>query len=241
MKTRALGFLLMTAAAGVYAVGCGSSNNNNGTDGAGAGGTGGTGTGGKATGGAGGAGTGGVAGAGTGGKDAATDMATDTRVDGNTAPTFTQVFAIISDKSTATSPSCTICHDGAAGATTLPRSMAFTTKAAAYAALVNVNSIRCAGGGDAGADGGDAGAALKRVLPGDAAESVLVQKLMQGMGVTTGLCDTAAPGMPLNRSQPIDGGAIDGGDAGVTRTTYMVTAQQLTIIEGWISAGAQDN
>ena len=243
MKTRALGFLLMMAAAGVYAVGCGSSNNNNGTGGkggSGTGGTGGSGTGGKATGGTDG-GTGGAAGAGMGGKDAAADMAMDSPVDGNNAPTFTQVFAIISDKSTATSPGCTTCHDGAAGATTLPHSMDFTTKTAAYAALVNVNSIRCAGSGDAGTDGGDAGAGLKRVLPNSATQSVLVQKLMQGMGVTAGICDTAAPGMPINVQKPIDGGATDGGDAGFALTTYMVSAAQLTTIEGWINAGAMNN
>jgi hypothetical protein len=204
-----------------------------------------TATGGKGMGGNGTAGMG-AGGMGTGGKidggndtktDTATDMATDTPV----APTFSDVFAIISDKSTATSPGCTTCHDGVNPAdggagTGLPHGMNFTTKAAAYAALFNVDSIRCATA-DAGADAG----AFKRVLAGNAAQSVLVQKLLQGMGTTAGVCDTAAPGMPINLSKPNDGGASDGGDAGFTTTTYMVTAGQLATIQGWINAGAANN
>src|SRR5438270_4282222 len=139
MKTRALGFLLMVAAASVYAVGCGSSNNNNGTGGAGGGATGGKGMGGSGGMGTGGVGTGGkmdagTGGMGTGGKmDAGPDTAMDAPADGQTAPTFTQVFAIISDKSTATSPGCTTCHDGVntdgGAGTGLPHGMDFTTKA----------------------------------------------------------------------------------------------------------------
>jgi hypothetical protein len=119
--------------------------------------------------------------------------------------------------------------------------MNFTTKAAAYAALFNVDSIRCATA-DAGADAG----AFKRVAPNNAAESVLVQKLMQGMtgamGMNSGICDTAANslGMPINIAKPNDAGA-DGGDAGSTLTTYMVTAGQLATIQGWINAGALNN
>lgn len=255
MKTRALGFLLMVAAAGVYAVGCGSSNNNGGTGGAGTGGkggaagagVGGAGMGGK--GGAAGAGMGGAAGAGMGGKidggtvdsgtGGKTDGGTDMAVDTPTAPTFTDVYAIISN---ATAAGCTTCHDGINPAdggvgTGLPHGMNFSTKAAAFAALVGVDSLRC-GGSDAGTD---ASAALKRVLAGNATQSVLVQKLMQGMGVTAGVCDTAAPGMPINRSTPNDGGASDGGDAGFTTTTFAVTAGQLTTIEAWINAGAPNN
>ena len=112
--------------------------------------------------------------------------------------------------------------------------MNFTTKAAAYASLVGVDSIRCPGGADAGGDASTA--ALKRVLAGNAAQSVLVQKLMQGMtgamGMNSGICDTAANslGMPLNVPKPTDGGSTDGGDAGFTLTTYMVTAGQLATI-----------
>ncbi len=254
MKTRALGYLLMVAAAGVYAVGCGSSNNNNGTGGAAGAGTGGRG--GAAGAGQGGAGTGGV---GTGGRvDSGTDTAkadtgtdtakadtgTDTPVgdapaDTQTAPTFSDVYAIISN---ATVAGCTTCHDGinpadGGAGTGLPHGMNFATKAAAYAALVGVDSIRC-GGSDAGVD---ASAALKRVLASNATQSVLVQKLLQGMGTTAGVCDTAAPGMPINLSKPNDGGATDGGDAGFTTTTYAVSASQLTTIEAWINAGAQNN
>jgi len=255
MKTRAFGFLLMVTAAGVYAVGCGSSSPKTGTGGAGMdAGTGGKGTGGAAGAGVGGMGTGGKTDAGTGGMgtggkmDGGPDTATDTPVDGGGA-TFTQVFAIISDKSTATSPGCTTCHDGVntdgGAGTGLPHGMDFTTKAAAYAALVGVNSIRCAGGADAGGDASTA--ALKRVLAGNAAQSVLVQKLMQGMtgatGMNSGICDTAANsvGMPINVPKANDGGAPDGGDAGFTLTTYMVTAQQLATIQSWINAGAPNN
>jgi len=272
MKTRALGFLLMVAAAGVYAVGCGSSNNNGGTGGAGTGGKGGAGAGGVGMGGK--MGTGGVAGmgaggssdagkggkvtdggtdsadtgGGTGGKvdggntDMAMDMAPgDVPVDGQGAPTFTDVYAIISNNAMA---GCRTCHDGinpadgGAGAG-LPHGMDFSTKAAAYAALVGVDSLRC------GAT--DAGAALKRVLASNAAQSVLVQKLMQGMtgmtGANSGICDTAANsvGMPLNVPKPTDGGAPDGGDAGFTLTTYAVTAPQLATIQAWINAGALNN
>jgi hypothetical protein len=241
MKTRALGFLLMVAAAGVYAVGCGSSSPKTGTGGAGMD----AGTGGKGTGGAGmDAGTGGkgTGGMGMGGKmDSGTDMATDTPTDGG-APTFTEVFAIISDKSTATSPGCTTCHDGVntdgGAGTGLPHGMDFTTKTAAYAALVGVNSIRCPGGADAGGDASTA--ALKRVLAGNAAQSVLWQKLNQGVnGNSMPACDNVA--MPLNVPKPTDGGATDGGDAGFTLTTYMVTAGQLATVMGWINAGALNN
>jgi len=196
--------------------------------------------------GTGGKGTGGM---GMGGKiDGGPDTSTDTPVDGGGA-TFTQVFAIISDKSTATSPGCTTCHDGVntdgGAGTGLPHGMNFTTKAAAYAALVGVDSLRCAGGADAGGDASTA--ALKRVLAGNAAQSVLVQKLMQGMtgatGMNSGICDTAANslGMPINVPKANDGGATDGGDAGFTLTTYMVTAGQLATIQSWINAGALDN
>ena len=243
MKTRALGFLLMVAAAGFYAVGCGSSGGGGGTGGAGGGATGGKGMGGMGTAGA---GMGGMA-TGMGGKmDAGSDTKTDAPMDAG-APTFTEVFAIISDKSTATSPGCTTCHDGVNPAdggvgTGLPHGMNFTTKAAAYAALVGVDSLRCPGGADAGGDASTA--ALKRVLASNAAQSVLVQKLQQGMtgatGMNSGICDTAANslGMPINIPKANDGGATDGGDAGFTLTTYKVTPAQLTTIEGWINAGA---
>jgi hypothetical protein len=197
------------------------------------------GTGGKGTGGAGmDAGTGGK---GTGGKmDGGPDTSTDTPVDGGGA-TFTEVFAIISDKSTATSPGCATCHDGVntdgGAGTGLPHGMNFTTKAAAYAALVGVNSIRCPGGADAGGDASTA--ALKRVLAGNAAQSVLWQKVNQGVNPTQPACDNVP--MPLNVPKAIDGGATDGGDAGFALTTYMVTAGQLATIQSWINAGALDN
>jgi hypothetical protein len=260
MKTRALGFLLMAIGACTYAVGCGSSNNNP----SGTGGAAGAGTGGKATGGV--SGTGGVAGAGAGGKmDSGTDTGTDTKTDtgadtkadagtdtsadtntdvpmgdtsGDTqaAPTFTQVYAILSDTSADTAPNCSSCHDGiipdGGSATALPHSMDFSTKAAAYTALFGVNSLRCAGG-----DGGvvDAGA-FKRVLAGDAAMSVLWQKVNQFVNTTELACDGVQ--MPLQRLVPADGGA----DAGlVPGTHHAITAQQVATIQGWINAGAPNN
>ncbi len=158
----------------------------------------------------------------------------DATGDTQDAPTFTQVYAIISN---ATVAGCTTCHDGTntdgGAGTGLPHGMDFSTKGAAYTALFGVDSLRC--------PAGDAGPAIKRVLAGNAAQSVLVQKLLQGMGTTAGVCDTALPGMPLNIPKPTDGGAPDGGDAGFTLTNYAVTADQLATIEAWINAGALNN
>jgi hypothetical protein len=243
MKTRALGFLLMVAAAGVYAVGCGSSNNNNGTGGAAGAGTGGRG-------GAAGAGQGGAAGAGQGGRvDAGTDTATDTPAgdaptDTQTAPTFTDVYAILSNITTPTAdtaPGCLHCHDGViadGGAQTLPHVLNFSTKAAAFAALVGVDSLRC--------PGADGGAAIKRVLANNSAQSVLWQKLNQGVnGSSMPACDNV--GMPLNRLVPADGGGADAGDGGtvdagfVPSTHYAITTAQLQTVMDWINAGAQNN
>jgi hypothetical protein len=255
MKTRALGFLLMVAAAGVYAVGCGSSNNSTGTGGAGGAGTGGKGTGGSGGVGTGGSGTGGMGtggkadsgtdtSTGTGGKtDSGTDMATDMPADTQTAPTFTQVFAILSNVTTpdaATAPGCIHCHDGIipdGGQVRLPHSMNLADKAAAFAALVGVNSQRCAGS-DAGAD---ASPALKRVLPSNAAQSVLWQKVNQFVNPTQQACDMVA--MPLNPPTPVDGGTVDGSpvDGGFTMTHYAITAGQVDTIMGWINAGALNN
>jgi hypothetical protein len=259
MKTRALGFLLMVAAAGVYAVGCGSSNNNNGTGGAAGAGTGGRG--GAAGAGTGGAGTGGV---GTGGRlDAGTDTAkadtgtdtakadtgTDTPVgdapaDTQAAPTFSDVYAILSNittPTTDTAPGCLHCHDGIiadGGAQVLPHVLNFSTKAAAFAALVGVDSLRCAGV--------DGGAAIKRVLANNSGQSVLWQKLNQGVnGPSMPACDNV--GMPLNRLVPADGGGADAGDGGsvdagfVPGTHYAITTDQLATVMGWINAGAQNN
>jgi hypothetical protein len=245
MKTRALGFLLMVAAAGVYAVGCGSSSPKTGTGGAGMD----AGTGGKGTGGAGmDAGTGGkgTGGMGMGGKmDAGPDMATDTPTDTQTAPTWTQVFAILSNVTTPTAdtaPGCIHCHDGVipdGGQNRLPHNMNLADKTAAYNMLVGIDSIRCAGS-DAG---GDASAALKRVLAGNAAQSVLYQKLNQGVNPTQLACDGVA--MPLNPLVPADGGtdAGDGGlDAGFVQSThYAISSAQLATIMGWINAGALNN
>ena len=268
MKTRSLGFFLMVIGACTYGAGCGS-NNNGGTGGAAGhadGGTGGIGAGGMGTGGT---GTGGHADAGADvHADVATDIATDVHADvatdihadvvvdspvdspTDTGPvdaggaTFTQVYAIISNIATPTAdtaPGCANCHDGIipdGGTPALPHSMDFkTSKAIAYTQLVGINSLRCAGV--------DGGAAVKRVATSDAANSVLYQKLAQGLGMGTA-CDGVQ--MPLQRSVgPADGGSADGGpdgsavDAGFIFTHFQITTTQLATIMSWINAGAMNN
>jgi hypothetical protein len=238
MNKRALGLVLMMMGACAYGTGCGSSSNNNGGTG-GATGTDGGGTGGKTDGG------------GTGGAPA-TDGGNDVPVsgdasDGGGAATFTQVFAILSNVATPTTdtaPGCAHCHDGLvpgsdAGATTLPHSMNFTDKMTAYNQLVGVDSLRCT------ADGGTDGGQLKRILAGNPALSVLVQKVRQGLGMGTA-CDGVQ--MPLNPVRPItdasppDGSPPDAAfDAGTFMTHYMVSPAQLQTIESWVNAGAPNN
>ena len=245
MKIRSLGFSLMIAGAAAYGAGCSSSNNNGGTGGHApdGGGTGGHGTGGS---GAGGSGTGGT---GTGGAnpDAKPDTPGDTPADVPTVPTFSDVFAIIS-QSADNSPGCAHCHDGVApntdggAATTLPHLLNYTVKNTAYLQLVGSGND---GGAPSGVDSivcataGDGGAALKRVNPGNADLSVIVQKLRQGLGMGTA-CGGGA--MPRQIFVPADGGADAGADAGfVQGTHYAITQGQLQTIVGWINAGALNN
>jgi hypothetical protein len=135
----------------------------------------------------------------------------------------------------ATSPGCANCHDGvpvdggSAGAM-ISHSINYRDKAAAYVALVGtaippvgVDSLRC--------PGMDGGAAIKRVRPGNPDESVLVQKVRQGLGIGTA-CDGV--GMPLNIPLPNDGGA--GADAGFT--THAITLDELNLVIRWVNAGA---
>jgi hypothetical protein len=257
MKTRALGLFLMVAGACTYGAGCGSSNNN-GTGGAtGTGGhaTGGaTGTGGHATGGA--TGTGGTTvvdagndirtdtGPGTDVRpdvpadapaDAPTDVPTDV-ADAAVGPTFTQVFAILSNITTPspdTAPGCANCHDGAntatdAAPTTLPHLLNFKDRNIAYSQLVGIPSLRCTTA--------DGGTAVMRVVAGSSATSILAQKLSQGLGMGTA-CDGV--GMPLQRQVGADGGPDGGADGGTTH--YAITNAQLLTVTGWINAGARDN
>ncbi len=232
----------------IFLGGACSSNNNGGVGGAGGSSTGGHdgGAGGAATGGAGGAGTGGVGGGAAGGR---LDAGPDVPADGNTdAPvgdalipaTFTQVFNQILNNTTmptaATSPGCANCHDGMAvdggnANQIIVHSLNYRDKAGAYTTLVGtqipavgVDSLRC--------PGMDGGAAIKRVRPGNPDESVLVQKLRQGLGIGTA-CDGV--GMPLNIPLPNDGGA----DAGFT--THAITTDQLNLVISWINAGAINN
>lgn len=258
MKTRALGLFLMVTGACAFGVGCGS-NNNGGTGGTGghvdAGGTGGV------------IGTGGHADAGTGGAavdahpDATVDTGpTDVRVDavdapadlptdsgptdtaGDTAaaPTFTQVYNMILSSQVDNAPGCAACHDGIiadGGAQTLPHVLNFRNQAMAYAQLVGVASLVC--------PAVDGGAGTQRVVAGNAAQSLLYQKLNLGLGLGTAC---GGLGMPRQRFAANDGGSGDGGpdgsavDAGFTQTThYAINATLLNLVMGWINAGALDN
>jgi len=228
-----------------------SSSNNGGVGGAGGSsvgghdaGTGGVGTGGKDGGAGGVVGTGG---AGVGGRlDAGPDVPADANLDapgdGAIPATFTQVFNQILNNTTmptpATSPGCANCHDGmpvdgGSANAMISHSINYRDKAAAYIALVGtaippvgVDSLRC--------PGMDGGAAIKRVRPGNPDESVLVQKLRQGLGIGTA-CDGVA--MPLNIPLPNDGGA--GTDAGFTM--HAITMDELNLVISWVNAGALNN
>ncbi len=252
MKRVHLG-LSMTVAITFLGLAC-SSSNNGGVGGAGGSSTGGSGggAGGSGIGGAGGAGTGGAGGGAVGGRlDAGTDVPADGNVDapagdGPLPGTFTQVFNQILNNTTmpapATSPGCANCHDGipvdgGSAGLVIAHSINYRDKAAAYTALVGtmipavgVDSLRC--------PGMDGGAAIKRVRPGNADESVLVQKLRQGLGIGTA-CDGV--GMPLNIPLPNDGGADAGPDAGFTVTTHAITMDELNLVVSWINAGALNN
>jgi hypothetical protein len=117
--------------------------------------------------------------------------------------------------------------DGGDANQTLQHAINYRDKAAAYTALVGtmlpaagVDSLRC--------PAGDAGPAVKRVRPGNPDESVLVQKLRQGllMGVA---CDGVA--MPINIPLP----------GGVAFTHHRITQTQLDLVVAWVSQGAFNN
>jgi hypothetical protein len=257
----------MVTGACAFGVGCGS-NNNGGTGGAGghadAGGTGGTGTGGHAAdAGAGGTGTGGAAAdahpdttadtastdvrvdTGPGdvrvdAVDAPADVPTDTGPTDAAAPTFTQVYNMILSSQVDNAPGCAACHDGIiadGGPQTLPHVLNFRNQAAAYAQLVGVPSLDC--------PAGDGGTGTQRVLAGNAAQSLLFEKLNLGLGLGTAC---GGLGMPRQRFTANDGGSGDGGpdgsavDAGFTQTThYAINATLLGLVMGWINAGALNN
>jgi hypothetical protein len=180
----------------------------------------------------------------TGGKlDAGNDTpAGDTPADTQAAPTFSDVFAILSNVTTPnadTAPGCIHCHDGViadGGQVRLPHSLNLADKTAAYAQLFNIDSLRCPA---------DGGTAVKRVLANNALQSVLYQKLAQGVNSTPLACDSVA--MPLNPLTPVDGGSADAGDGGaadagfVQLTHYAISSTQLATIMGWINAGALNN
>ncbi len=241
--------LELSLATAISFLGACSSNNGGGVRGAGGSSSGGHdgGTGGVGTGGSGGVGTGGVGGGAVGGRlDAGIDVPADANLDApgdaSIPATFTQVFNKILNNTTmptaATSPGCANCHDGMPvdggnAAAMISHSINYRDKAAAYIALVGtaippvgVDSLRC--------PGMDGGAAIKRVRPGNPDESVLVQKLRQGLGIGTA-CDGV--GMPLNIPLPNDGGA--GADAGFT--THAITMDELNLVVSWVNAGALNN
>jgi hypothetical protein len=253
MTKRAFGLFLTIVGAGAFGAGCSSSSSNNGTGGT-------TGAGGKVDAGSlGGAAGAGIGGAGVGGAagarvdagldavaDAAADAPADAPTDAAVTPTFTMVFnQVLNNVATPTpdtSPGCANCHDGVSvdggpAGLVISHSINYRDKAAAYIALVGtaipavgVDSLRC--------PAADGGAAVKRVLPGNPAESVLVQKLRQGLGMGVA-CDNV--GMPLNPNVPADAGPDAGADGGFTMTHHAITQAQLDLIVAWVTAGALNN
>ena len=262
MTKRAFGLFLTITGACAAGAGCSSSNNNGGTGGV-TGAVGGRGGGGGVAGaggvtGVGGAGTGGVV-AGTGGRggagvdasvdavaDAPSDTPSDVPSDALPAATFTDVFNQILNNTASptadTSPGCANCHDGVTvdggpAGPQIAHSINYRDKAAAYIALVGtaippvgVDSLRC--------PGADGGAAIKRVRPGNPDESVLVQKLRQGLGIGTA-CDGV--GMPINITVPADGGADAGPDGGFTMTHHAITQTELNLVISWVNNGAKND
>jgi hypothetical protein len=114
--------------------------------------------------------------------------------------TFTEVYSSIM------SSSCTPCHaSGGAGYTTGRLNM--SSQAAAYTSLQqNAAGVSCGTSG------------LKLVVPGDAAMSVLFQKI-----------DSANP--PCGAQMPF----------GCAGTKSCLTAAQVTEIENWINEGAKND
>ena len=92
------------------------------------------------------------------------------------------------------------CHNG--GNTSIPN---YTTAATSFTTLVNAASTSCAG---------------TRVIPGNAAASVLVNK--------------------LRAKAPFNSGLLCGG-AAMPKGNRSITPAQLQMIEQWINAGALNN
>lgn len=154
MRTALLASALFFAVIAASASSCGSS----GSDG-GSGGSSGTGGSGSPS------GSGGSSAGGTGGSSG---------TGGASAATFAQVQAIFSDY-------CALCHSGASE-TSLPAAQDLTD-GKAYASIVDVDSIECAGMGG-----------RKRVKPGDPDNSYLLDKL-KGQDLCSG--GRMPPGVPL--------------------------------------------
>ena len=148
--------------------------------------------------------------AGDDGNDGGPDVAS--QVDGSgddgsidaPAPTLTQIWTTILSVQTPvdTAPACNGCHDGSPG---IPD---YTSPATTYATWVGVASTSCPPG--------------IRVTPGNAATSVLINKL------------SAKPNLGL-------GVTVCGGDPMPLGTDRTITLDQLHMIEDWINAGAPNN
>jgi hypothetical protein len=145
-------------------------------------------------------GTGGVGPDAAGASDAADARADG--VDAVPAATFSQVWrTILTEGSLPSSPGCWFCHDGTPG---IPE---FTTQGLGYSTLVGQPSTSCPG--------------RIRVIAGDAANSVLVNK--------------------LRAHAPFNSGMICGGMPMPLSATRFITPEQLAMIESWINAGALNN
>ena len=258
MKTRALGFLLMVAAAGVYAVGCGSSNNNErhrrrgrrwhrrrgGAAGAGHGrrGHGRRGHGRRTD-----AGTGGKVDTGT--DTAKADTGTDTPVgdapaDTQAAPTFTQVFAILSN---ITTPTATRRRAARTATTASSPTAASGPVAAQHEPRRQGGGVRCAVRRRFAPLPGRCGRRCQPRPQARAGEQRRAERALaeaQSGRESVACWRATACAMPLNRADSSSTAAPcrrQCVDAGFTMTHYAITADQLTTIMGWINAGALNN
>jgi hypothetical protein len=133
-------------------------------------------------------------------------------------PTFTNVYASV------LTPRCISCHVPGKNGVTVGN-LDMTTQAQAYAALVGVPAMGTSAGtagvtcASLGAGQTDGAAMLLRVAPGDAADSLIVNKVTSKIAGTTAEC-----GSPM----PSGGGAP-------------ITQPQADLITAWIQAGAPNN
>jgi hypothetical protein len=131
-------------------------------------------------------------------------------------PTFTNVFNMILSQPTCGSASSTgvRCHANPAGGAVTMSGLSFASQSTAYAQLYEVKAMGeyCATP--------DAGPVLTRVVPGNAQESLLYLKVAEA----TPPCGATMP-KPLPPAT----------------TVAPLPQAQVTLIEGWINAGAKND